>query len=188
MRYLLIIPFFCLLLSCKKNNDAILPLSAADTMYFPPVSGTNWQTTSIASLGWNETLMNDLYAYLQLKNTKAFIILKNGKIATEHYFGTFTADSIWYWASAGKTATAMLVGIAQQEGLLNINNKTSRYLGTGWTSLPLEKENLISIRKQLTMTSGLDDGVPDDNCTLPSCLIYKSDAGTRWAYHNAAYT
>jgi CubicO group peptidase (beta-lactamase class C family) len=85
--------------------------------------------------------------------------------------------------------TAFLVGIAQQEGLLNINNKTSQYLGTGWTSLPLNKENLITVRHQLTMTTGLDDGVQSNNdCTLPTCLQYKSDAGTRWAYHNAPYT
>ncbi len=85
--------------------------------------------------------------------------------------------------------TAMLVGIAQKEGLLNINNKTSQYLGTGWTSLPLAKEDLITVRHQLTMTTGLDDAVtPDNDCTLPGCLVYKADAGSRWAYHNAPYT
>ncbi|MGB4849842.1 MAG: T9SS type A sorting domain-containing protein, partial [Saprospiraceae bacterium] len=35
---------------------------------------------------------------------------------------------------------------------------------------------------------GLDDGVPENYCTLDTCLIYKADAGTRWAYHNAPYT
>lgn len=157
-------------------------------MYFPPITGTEWQTTTPASLNWNVTQLNDLYTYLQSKNTKAFIILKNGKIVSEKYFGTFTADSNWYWASAGKTMTAFLVGIAQKEALLNINNKTSQYLGTGWTSATLTKENLITVRHQLTMTTGLDDDVPDDDCTLSSCLQYKADAGTRWAYHNAPYT
>ena len=73
-------------------------------------------------------------------------------------------------------------------GLINLNDKTSKYLGTGWTSETLDKENLITIKNQLTMTSGLDDGVADPDCTLPGCLVYKADAGTRWAYHNAAYT
>ncbi|HLG40244.1 MAG TPA: serine hydrolase [Chitinophagaceae bacterium] len=185
---LLLLLFF---LSCQKggeNNSNTNPPPATD-MYFPPVSGTEWQTTTAASLGWNETELNNLYTYLQQKNTKAFIILKNGKIVAERYFGTFTADSAWYWASAGKTMTAILVGIAQQEGILNINNKTSQYLGTGWTSLPLAKEDLIIVRHQLTMTTGLDDAVtPDNDCTLPGCLVYKADAGTRWAYHNAPYT
>lgn len=177
--------------SCKKSNDQppsgpILP--PVVTMYYPPLSGTEWQTTDPASLGWNTAQLNDLYTYLQTKNTKAFLILKDGKIVAERYFGTFTADSIWYWASAGKTMTAMLVGIAQQEGLLNINNKTSQYLGTGWTSMPQVKEDLITIRHQLTMTTGMENNVPDDDCTLPSCLQYKADAGTRWFYHNAPYT
>ncbi|MFZ4057822.1 MAG: serine hydrolase domain-containing protein, partial [Ferruginibacter sp.] len=164
------------------------PTPPVTPLYFPPTSGSTWDNVTPASLGWNETELNNLYTFLQTKNTKAFIILKNGKIVAEKYFGTFTADSTWYWASAGKTVTAMLVGIAQKEGLLNINDKSSQYLGTGWTSLPLAKENLITIRHQLTMTSGLDDNVPDRDCTTPSCLIYKADAGTRWAYHNAPYT
>jgi len=180
--------FVFLLFSCSKNEtpDPVPPASSA--MYFPPIIGTEWQTTTPASLSWNVTQLNDLYTYLQSKNTRAFIILKNGKIVSEKYFGTFTIDSNWYWASAGKTMTAFLVGIAQKEGLLNINNKTSQYLGTGWTTATLTKENLITVRHQLTMTTGLDDDVQDDDCTLSSCLQYKADAGTRWAYHNAPYT
>jgi CubicO group peptidase (beta-lactamase class C family) len=181
-----------LILSCKKSvespSNPIPPATTTDTLYFPPVTGNTWQTTTPASLGWNEPELNNLYTYLQSENTKAFIILKNGKIVVEKYFGTFTADSLWYWASAGKTVTALLTGIAQQEGLLNINNRTSQYLGTGWISAPLDKENLITIKNQLTMTTGLDDGVPDNDCTLPGCLLYKADAGTRWAYHTGAYT
>jgi CubicO group peptidase (beta-lactamase class C family) len=191
MRNVFLLFSLVLILSCQKSSDdGGSPSPPAPTpMYFPPVGSTEWQTTSVASLSWNQTQLDDLYTYLQSKGTKAFIVLKNGKIVAERYFGTFTTDSIWYWASAGKTMTAMLVGIAQQEGSLTINNKTSQYLGTGWTSLPLIKENLITVRHQLTMTTGLDDAVtPDNDCTSPSCLQYKADAGTRWAYHNAPYT
>lgn len=180
-----------LLISCKKPKEEPTPTPitpVVPVMYFPPVGSTTWETTDPASLKWNITELNNLYTYLVSKNTKAFIILKDGKLVAERYFGTFTADSIWYWASAGKTMTAMLVGIAQQEGLLNINNKTSQYLGNGWTILQQAKEDLITVRNQLTMTTGLENNVPDDDCTLPSCLQYKADAGTRWFYHNAPYT
>ncbi len=190
----LLAPFLMIifLVACKKNTtepvNTTPPINSNDPLYFPPTTGTDWQTTTPASLGWNETELNNLYTYLGTKNSKAFIILKNGKIVVERYFGTFTRDSTWYWASAGKTMTAYLVGIAQQEGLLNINNRSNQYLGTGFSSAPLAKENLITVRHQLTMTSGLDDGVTDSDCTLPACLVYKADAGNRWAYHNAAYT
>jgi hypothetical protein len=103
-----------LLASCKKS-PAPNPGAADQQLYFPPASGGTWQTKTAASLGWDETALNNLYPYLQSKGTKAFIILKNGKIVTEKYFGNFTADSLWYWASAGKTMTGFLVGIAQQE-------------------------------------------------------------------------
>ncbi|WP_298736079.1 serine hydrolase domain-containing protein [uncultured Chitinophaga sp.] len=176
------------LLSCKKDRVDEDPGPPAAAMYFPPLSGSAWETSSAASLGWKEAQFNDLYTYLAEKHTKAFLILKDGRIVQEKYFGSFTADSLWYWASAGKTMTAFLTGIAQQEGMLNINNKTSQYLGAGWTAAPQAKEDLITIRHQLTMSTGLDDGVPDDFCTAKSCLVYKADAGTRWAYHNAPYT
>lgn len=160
----------------------------AQTLYFPPNTGNSWDTISPASLGWCVNQVDTLYDYLQSNNTKAFILLKDGKIVLEKYFGTFTQDSIWYWASAGKTLTAYMTGIAQQEGFLSISDTTSDYLGQGWTVCTPAQEEKITVRHQLTMTSGLDDGVPDHYCTLDTCLQYLADAGTRWAYHNGPYT
>ena len=160
----------------------------SQSIYFPPLLGNTWDTLSPASLGWCEPKIDSLLDYLEAKNSKAFILLKDGKIVIEKYFGTFTIDSVWYWASAGKTLTGFTVGIAQQEGLLSIQDTTSDYLGNGWTVCPPLKEEKITIRHQLTMTSGLDDGVPDHYCTLDTCLQYLADAGTRWAYHNGPYT
>jgi CubicO group peptidase (beta-lactamase class C family) len=161
----------------------------AQNMYFPPVNNNlPWDTLSPESLGWCTNKIDSLYNYLGSEKTKAFIVLKNGKIVLEKYFGTFTKDSIWYWASAGKTITAFLVGKANEDGILKLSDSTSKFLGTGWTNVPPDKEGKITIRNQITMTSGLDDGVPDDNCTIDTCLNYLADAGTRWAYHNGPYT
>lgn len=81
----------------------------SSSLYFPPMGTSSWQTVSPALLGWNETELANLFSFLEQKGTKAFIILKNGHMAVEQYFGNFTADSTWYWASAGKTMTAFLV-------------------------------------------------------------------------------
>lgn len=160
----------------------------AQQLYFPPLTGSAWETISPSSLGWCTDQIDSLYRFLDQKNTKAFLVLKDGKVVLEKYFDRFTRDSIWYWASAGKTLTAFLVGQAQEEGLLKVSDLTSKYLGKGWTALPGDKEDKITLWNQLTMTSGLDDKVSDPYCTLPACLTYKADAGTRWAYHNAPYT
>jgi CubicO group peptidase (beta-lactamase class C family) len=177
-------------LSCSKN-DEIAPVKS---LYFPP-SGSVWEKVTPASLGWDESKISDLKSFLQTSNTRAFIVLKDGKIVIEEYLGKqsnstadFTVTSNWYWASAGKTLTSAIVGIANSQGKINFDAKTSDYLGVGWTSLTPTQESKITVRHQLTMTSGLDDGVGNKDCTDKACLIYKADPGTRWAYHNAPYT
>lgn len=175
--FLLVFVFF----NCSSDENT-LPVIPSDEMYFPPITGNTWETQSMSSLGWNESQVPPLLNYLQEKNTKGFIILVNGRIVMENYFNGHNANVPWYWASSGKTLTTATIGIAQQEGLLNINNKVSDYLGIGWTSAPQEKENLITNKHLLSMTSGLDDSFGDGN--EPVDLVYKADAGTRWAYHN----
>jgi CubicO group peptidase (beta-lactamase class C family) len=163
--------------------------SKAQNLYFPPTGiSDTWETVSPESLGWCTSEIDPLLSFLEQENSKGFIVLKDGKIAIEKYFGAFTKDSLWYWASAGKSMTAFLVGQAQNEGFLSINNSTSDYLGVGWTNCNAEQEAKITVRHQLTMTTGLDDRVEDNHCTLDSCLLFLAEPGTRWAYHNAPYT
>jgi len=186
--FMLILTLTC----CEFENT---PSSGQSSLYFPPLNSWEWDTISPGSLDWKTEYLDELFDHLSDNGTRAFIILKNGKIAVEEYFGKnilgtrpFNRETIWYWASAGKTITSFLVGIAQQENLLNINDMTSDYLGSGWTSMGKEKEDLITIRHQLTMTTGLDYTLSDNYCTEPSCLKYRKDAGEQWFYHNAPYT
>lgn len=181
MKKLFFLPILILVLSNCSSDSTSNP--TAETMYFPPNDGSaTWETKSIADLGWNQSEVQPLLDFLELKHSKSFIILVNGKIVMENYFNGHTATSPWYWASAGKTLTSTVTGIAEQEGLININNKVSDYLGTGWTSAPLAKENLITCKNLLSMNSGLDDAIGDN--VASSNLQYVADAGTRWAYHN----
>ncbi|MGB5172369.1 MAG: serine hydrolase [Eudoraea sp.] len=176
--------------SCSNNSDDLngeeIEENTDASLYFPNTGSDEWATVSPEELGWNTNNKQALIAFLEEKDTKAFLILKDGKIAMEEYFGTFEKDSLWYWASAGKTLTAFTVGIAAEKQLLDLNHKTSDYLGEGWTSAPIDKENLITIWNQLTMTSGLKDTAFD--CVTAACLEYEADAGSRWAYHNGPYT
>jgi CubicO group peptidase (beta-lactamase class C family) len=190
MRLLCTLIIIVWLMGCGSDNNDPKPAA----LYFPPNSGT-WQNVTPASLGWNESALPAFKIFIETSNTRALIILQDGKIALEEYRGkqfdnvtNFTVNSNWYWASAGKTLTAALAGIAQTEGDLNFDARTSDYLGTGWTGLTLTQENAITVRHQLTMTTGLDDNVANADCTDPACLVFKAVPGTRWAYHNAPYT
>ncbi|MGX7668285.1 serine hydrolase domain-containing protein [Flavobacterium pedocola] len=182
MKKIFILLFLGFLYAGCSQESSSEETTPTDAMYFPPLSGNTWETKSIADLGWNAAASQPLLDYLVLKNSKSFIILVNGRIVMENYFNGHSATSNWYWASAGKTLTATTTGIAEQEGFINSNNKVSDYLGNGWTSAALDKENLITCRHLLTMTSGLNDALGDN--VSPSNLQYTADAGTRWAYHN----
>ena len=155
------------------------------TTYFPPLQGNEWEMLDPASLNWCEERVENLFDYLESQQTKSFLILKDGRIVLEKYFGTYTQDSVWVWYSAGKSLRAVLVGIAQEEGLLDIADRTSDYLGEGWSGLSQAQENSVTIWHQLTMTSGLNELF--FTCVQPACLLYRADAGTRWAYHNGPY-
>lgn len=165
----------------------ICNLSIAQSLYFPPLTGSAWETSNPDNLGWKTNMLPELKSFLENSNSKAFIILKDGKIVVEYYMNGHDATSNWYWASAGKSLTSTLIGIAASQGKIDLEKPSSLYLGKNWTSLSSEQEEKIKVIHHLSMTTGLDDDVSFD-CTDPPCLKYKTDPGKRWAYHNAPYT
>jgi len=188
----LLLVFLMTSISCNTKDKNPVP---DESIYFPPVGSTSWETSTLTELNWNLAAGEELKDFLSANDTRAFILLKNGKIVMEEYWGNniqnngaFNQNSFWYWASAGKTLTALLIGIAQENGFISINSPTATYLGAGWTSLPSQKENLITVKDQMTMTTGLDFTVANPDCTDPACLQYKTDPGLQWYYHNAPYT
>lgn len=184
----------CLFAACDST-----PVQPDDTLpttpYFPPKNTMEWEYLGPDRLGWDFTKVEALRVFLEDNNTRAFIMLKNGRVVMEEYWGKnvsgsggFGPESQWYWASAGKTLTAFLVGKAQEKGFLDINDRSADYLGQGWTSLNKEQEDKVQIRHQLTMSTGLEYNVPNLDCTDDTCLTFRAEPGTQWFYHNAPYT
>lgn len=164
-------------------------------LYFPPNESSVWEEMPLAELGWDQNALAEMLAWLPTQDTRAFIILKDGKIVVEEYWGSkltgvgeMDQNSYWYWASAGKTLTAALVGLAQQERLLSTNDRTQKYLGEGWTSMPANQERDIKLIHHLMLTTGIDDKVENLDDTSPENLKFLAKPGSRWSYHNATYT
>jgi CubicO group peptidase (beta-lactamase class C family) len=138
---------------------------------------------------------DDLESYLKENNTSSILVSENGKIIVEKEFkvqknlkpkssmffnllrhGFIEGRSQEDVASIQKSIVSILIGIAQQKGLIDINESVTSYIGK-WTQLPQEKEVLITIRNLLTMTSGLDVD-----------FIYDAEPGLKWLYNTRAYS
>jgi len=137
----------------------------------------------------------DLDSYLKENNTSSFLVSEKGKIIVEKEFKVekkLKPKSLMFFnllrhgfiegrsqedvASIQKSIVSILIGIAQQKGLIDINESVTSYIGK-WTQLKQEKERLIKVRNLLTMTSGLDVD-----------LNYDAEPGLKWLYNTRAYS
>ena len=186
MKRITIYQLLFIVLACSSSEEKE---EIANTgLYFPPINSEIWETVALPGLEWDDTALPELYEFLNNSGTKAFLILKDGRIAVEYYGNGSDQNSNLPWNSAGKTLSAALMGIAEQEGFLLIDDPSKNYLGDNWSSLTEDQENEILIRHHLTMTTGLDYSVENSFCYDPGCLQYLNVPGTMWYYHNAPYT
>lgn len=110
------------------------------------------------------------YNYLEKTNTTGFVVMKDNKIVMEEYWNG-GEDESGNIASAGKSICSVLVGIAMDKGYFKIDDKVSKYLGNGFSDMPKEMEDQITIENLLSMTSGLNDS-----------LKMVSESGKGWEY------
>ena len=186
---LIVLAFVCSLNCSSETIDEPTTISTnTSSLYFPPTDSNTWDTISIESLNWNTNNLETLLQFIDEKNTKAFIILKDGKIALEWYGNGANENSNLPWNSAGKTLSAFTIGIAQQQNLLNINTSSLNYLGENWADLTTTEAENITVKQHLTMTTGLDYTVENSNCYESECLTFLNEPDTFWYYHNAPYT
>ncbi|MGC1516712.1 MAG: hypothetical protein WA810_14145 [Maribacter sp.] len=75
-----ILIFACSSESNPEADETEIPPVPQET-YFPSTSpSSDWESLSLASLGWNENESEALVAYLAESNTDAFLMLKDGRI------------------------------------------------------------------------------------------------------------
>ena len=75
-------------------------LKSYSQVYFPSNDSTEWDSISPLIFDYCQQNIDSLYNFLDVNNTKAFILLRDGKIVLEQYFNGHS------WAQKG----SMLVG------------------------------------------------------------------------------
>ncbi len=149
---------------------------APERAYFPPVTG-EWSTVAAGAAGFDEEGLAALVELVGSANSQSLVILAKGHIVAEHYWNGADATYTRDLASAQKSVTSTLVGLARDRGLLALDDPVSNYLAAGWTAASQAEEAAISIRHLLTMSSGLN----------PRTLRVAALPGTVWDYNTDAY-
>ena len=129
---------------------------------------------------------------------RGLVVMKDGHVVLEEYFNTYWRDTIHDIRSAGKSVTALLLGIAIDKGLIkSVDQSVRDFLPRPQAQPPGDdKFARITLAHLLTMSSGLDADDGDDNSPgnsqkwmsrddwpayamqLPS----RNDPGSKWVY------
>lgn len=166
-----------------------LSLSGAD-LYFPPADDAQWERIPPSEAGWDEQALEAALDFAEQRRSSAVVILLNGRVLAERtwdpgdkkshpgygYLRARDGQIVEDVASAQKSVTAELFGIAQAKGLVDIDDPVAEHLGEGWSKAAPGQEARITLRHLLTMTSGLTDR-----------LGYQNEPGERWRYNTPAY-
>lgn len=183
-----------------SGNHAAGPASAstasADTASASPRPATGsaapaWQTVTPGSVGLSAARLRQIADQARRGASNCLIVLRYGQIAGEWYFrgtGRGTTQDVF---SVTKSITSVLIGIAQDEGDLNISDSASRWIPQ-WRGTPAAA---VTIRDLLSNDSGRQWSLQIDYTQLLQArdrtafavgLRQADPPGTVWAYNNSA--
>lgn len=141
--------------------------------------------------GWNAAALEDYLAYAEAQNSTGIVIIDRERIIAERFWPAPEADATFALfvhgraadgalvedvASLQKSIVALLAGIAEDKGLLNVDYQVSHYLGAGWSKAAPETEAAITVRHLMEMNSGLKED-----------LSFEAAPGTQFFYNTPAY-
>ena len=130
----------CLFLLC-------VPFASAQSV-FP---GTEWQTDEPAKQGVDPAGLEKARAWLESHNSKSGLVIRNGRIIAEWYFGDANRDSQFACYSTSKSLSSMATGLAIEDGKLALEHTVGKYLPE---ASPEEKKT-VTVQQLLSMTSGV---------------------------------
>jgi CubicO group peptidase (beta-lactamase class C family) len=148
-----------------------------------------------AQAGWADALA--AYDHDTHDDLQGVVVMVDGRVVAERYYNAATADTLTDVRSAGKSITALLLGIAIDQGAIrSVDDRVSEY----WPEAAGRATGEVRLRDLLTMRSGLDafDDKPespgnedrmdesDDPHALALVVPRFEPSGTRYEYNSMA--
>jgi CubicO group peptidase (beta-lactamase class C family) len=146
-----LIPFFVLLIfyACNENQ-----ITLPDDTYR---LSDELRVVSPESQSIDPQIFTNAYRHADtISGLRSFIVIRNGYIVGEEYYGSVTVDSIDYIHSVTKSVVSILIGIAIDKGfILDDQQQLSDIFNIDSMGID-EAKGRIKISHLLTMTSGLE--------------------------------
>lgn len=144
-------------------------------VYWP--SATAWESADAQAAGWSRAGLDALASTVGQANSTTFMMLADGRILLEKYFGGATSETRQDVASCQKSVLSTLLGLARSKGLLGFDDPVSKYLPAGWSRAAQADEARVTLYHLMTHSSGLD----------PRTLKKVAEPGTKFDYNTDAY-
>lgn len=177
-----------------RSAGALLPLLSTwvpsqrgDRAYYPGAG--DWLTVTAKDAGMAQDAVEEAAEFASRHNSTGLMIIRGGRIVDERYWQGWTASTSQPIFSSSKSITAILIGMAIEEGILKGVEQSASDFVSAWKGTPKEA---ITIRHMLTMTSGVKVGSAQvspgiDAFAETAALPLEHKPGERWAYNTPVY-
>jgi len=163
--------------------------AVVDEARFP---GADWERVDPTDAGFDPDMLDQLADAAEAAQSTCLVVVRDGAVVDERYWGDGADDVAREAFSVTKSVTSTLVGIAQDDGDLDIEEPASRYI-TEWEGTPSAE---VTIRNLLSNDSGREWSLATDYRAMAALAPDKTGfaiglgqdepPGSVWAYNNSA--
>lgn len=157
-----------MLFACSPSAEE---LAAVD---YTPLPGGDWEVSTPEEEGVDPLMVAEMvHDAAELETLYGLVVVKNGRLIAERYFNEGSIDEQFDRASATKSFTSALVGIALEQGCLtSVDQKMLDFFPEYADQISDPRKEAITIRDLLQMRGGY----PDEEYTPPYMeILYWSD-------------
>jgi CubicO group peptidase (beta-lactamase class C family) len=150
--------------------------------YAPSAGVADWQTSTPEAQGLDPDRVAEVYwRAAKLESIHSLLVLKNGFLVAEQYYGAGTPELTETVQSVTKSYTGALVGIAIDDGCIpSVDEPMLTYFPELTSQIEDERKAQITIRDLLQMRAGYPWEEPRNVVDVP--LV--RDPGSGWDYSN----
>lgn len=137
------------------------PMKLTELNMPPATISDGWEVAAPADVGLDEAMLRQAYAAVEAgaeyNNARSLLVIRDGKLVAEGYFGDWTADRRQHVKSVTKSVTSLLVGIALDRGLIgSVEQKVVDLLPEKVPAQSDPRLSHMTVKHLLEMQSGLD--------------------------------